>query len=306
MKAKQALNNAVLDNMLTTRFRTWRPVALLSAYEIVLVGVIALTMTLLSMGDAVDSQVAGQTMYATLAVFQLVMILLIMPALTGSAISAEREKKTMDLLLCTQMRPAGIVLGKLLSSCLFMGLCVVCSMPMVTMAYLYGGVSLLSILQILAIDLVTIVGVGAIGLFFSTMLQRTAASIIVSYLAVFFLGIGSTFGGVLDLSVQSVRQVSTSAASPGLYYPLIWLMNPFFALIDVLGQGMGVSSGIFGIFTSNALATHPHWSWTLLVVGVIAALLVWASAAALSPRGMWNRWKRSATPVATSKANGGA
>lgn len=301
----KALNNAVLDNMLTTRFRTWRPVALLSAYEIVLVGVIALTITLLTLnGGAVDSQVVGQAMYATLAAFQLAMILLIMPALTGSAISAEREKKTLDLLLCTQMRPAGIVLGKLLSSCLFMALCVVCSMPMVTVTFLYGGVSLVSILQILAIDLVTIVAVGAIGLFFSTVLQRTAASIIVSYLAVFFVGAGSTFGGVLDLSVQSMRQMNASV-TPTLHYPVLWLLNPAFSLTEVLSQGLGANGGVLGIFGGTNQAMPPMWGWTLLVVGVIAALLIWASAVALSPKGKWNRWKRSTAPVAASKANGG-
>lgn len=305
----KALNNAVLDNMLTTRFRTWRPVALLSAYEIVLVGVIALTMTLLTLNGAMDSQLAGQAMYATLASFQLAMILLIMPALTGSAISAEREKKTLDLLLCTQLSPAGIILGKLLSSCLFMGLCVVCSMPMVTMTFLYGGVSLVSILQILAIDLVTIVAVGAVGLFFSTVLQRTAASIIVSYLTVFFLGVGSTFGGVLDLSLQSMRQMSTSGVAPTLHYPLLWLMNPAFSLAEVLTKGIGGGSGIlsiFGGFGGYGQAIPTMWGWTLLVVGVLAVLLIWASIAALNPKGKWSRWKHSATPAVASKANGGA
>lgn len=286
------LENAVLDNMLTTRFRNWRPVLLITLYNLLLIGAIFIMTGFSSMVSGyIDANTTGTMMFYVLVIFQFGLIIMIMPAITAGLISGERERKTLDLLLCTQMTPMGIVFGKLLSGCMFMGLCVVCSLPMVTMAYLFGGVSALSILSILACYLVTIIAVGSLGVFFSSLFKRTTAAVVVSYLAMFIIGIASTLGGYADLTIQSYMHQGVQNFIP--HYSYFWIVNPFISLVEILGRGAGYSSSFLGTLVSLAGQGQwpTMWYWELLTLVVISVALILLSARILSPRKGWRAWK---------------
>ena len=64
---------------------------------------------------------------------------LIAPAFTAGAISLEREKQTLDMLVSTPMRPGGIVVGKLLSALAFVVLMIVAAIPISALVLMYGG-----------------------------------------------------------------------------------------------------------------------------------------------------------------------
>ena len=55
-------------------------------------------------------------LYYVMAFIEFVMVALIVPAISSGAISGEREKQTLDILLTTRMTPLKIVTGKLMSS----------------------------------------------------------------------------------------------------------------------------------------------------------------------------------------------
>ena len=283
------LKNAVLDNMLTTRFRTWRPVLLVTLYNVMLLGVIVFTMGFSRLVNNTDPNSSGETLYNTLVGFQFCLILLIMPALTSGAISGEKEKKTLDLLLCTQMKPLSIVLGKLFSNCLFMALCVFCSAPMITMAYLYGGISALGILKIFACYMVTIFAVGAIGLFFSTAFKRTTTAVVVSYLTVFMVGVATAVGGYIDLVIQASQNIN--GVQPQLVFPIIWLFNPAMALLEIMGSGSSSLMGTLMTLGGRGI-WPPMWGWQMLTISTIAVLFVALSARLLAPRKGWRAWKK--------------
>ena len=280
--------NAVLSNMLTTRFRNWRPVILITLYSLLLLGTIIVTMGFSSVVSG-DTNLSGTSMYNTLVIFQFFLIVFIMPAMTAGLISGERERKTLDLLLCTQMTPLSIVLGKLLSGCMFMALCVVCSIPMITLAYLYGGISILSILSIVACYLVTIVAIGSLGVFFSTIFKRTTAAVVVTYLAVFILGIVSTVGGYLQMALDAYMHNMQGNYVPA--YPVFWIINPAMALFEIIGAGNGMS--ILGTLMSLAgQGQWPvMWGWELLTLVLFSALLIFLSSRILAPRKGWRTWK---------------
>lgn len=294
------LDNAVLDNTLTTRFRNWRPVLLVTLYNLLIIGVIIFIMGYMSVLAGTDTNTSGVVLFDVLVFFQFAMIVLIMPALTSGLISGEKERKTLDLLLCTQMTPLGIILGKLLSGCLFMVLCVICSIPMITMAYLYGGVSVLSILSIVACYLATIIAVGSLGIFFSTILKRTTAAVVVSYLAVFIIGAVSTVGGYIDLSVQSIVHQTLPNFYPA--YPVLWIFNPVIALIEIVSNG-GISTVMGSLMGTPGQGIWPSmWGWECLALLVISAILIYLSALILSPRKGWQAWKKAHAPKAVIKA----
>jgi ABC-2 type transport system permease protein len=279
--------NAVLDNMLTTRFRSFRPVLLVTLYNLLLLGTIVIIKGVGSLLYGLDANSTGIALFSTIVIFQFSLIVFIMPALTAGLISGERERKTMDLLLCTQLSPFGIIIGKLLSGCMYMGLCVVSSIPMITMAYLYGGVSALSILSIVACYLVTIIAIGSLGIFCSVIFKRTTTAVLVAYLSVFILGVISTIGGYIDLAYQA--NVFGGVANYAFHYPMLWIYNPFMALIEIIGS----SSGLLGSLMSMAGQNQwpAMWGWVLLTLTVISVGLILLSTRILAPKKGWRLWK---------------
>ena len=81
-------------------------------------------------------------LYLFIAGIEFLLLMFIMPAITSSSISGERERQTLDLMLTTMMTPGQIVLGKLFSAFQTMALLIVSSLPIISMVFVYGGVSL--------------------------------------------------------------------------------------------------------------------------------------------------------------------
>ena len=65
----------------------------------------------------------------------------IVPAVTASSISGERERQTLDLMLTTRMSAGQIVGGKLLSALSTLLLLILSSFPAVAMVFVYGGIT---------------------------------------------------------------------------------------------------------------------------------------------------------------------
>ena len=76
--------------------------------------------TVLSMrasgSDVSEFAEAGKVLFYVLMVLHMILGVFITPAVAGTSISSEREKQTMDLLLCSQMMPRDVVIGKFFSS----------------------------------------------------------------------------------------------------------------------------------------------------------------------------------------------
>ena len=81
-------------------------------------------------------------LYVFVALIEFLMLFFIMPALTAGSISGERERKTLDLMLVTQMTPGEIVFGKLFSSMQSMVLLVISSFPVFFLVFVYGGIQI--------------------------------------------------------------------------------------------------------------------------------------------------------------------
>ena len=80
-------------------------------------------------------------MFAVLTILQMALVLFITPSLTAGAISSEREKQTLNILLTTTQSSTQIVVGKLLSSVAFLVLMLVAGLPLYSLVFLFGGVS---------------------------------------------------------------------------------------------------------------------------------------------------------------------
>ena len=78
-------------------------------------------------------------LYTFVSSIEFIMLLFIMPALTASSISGERERQTLELMLTTTMEPRDMVLGKLASSLVTMLVLAVSALPVQALVFVSGG-----------------------------------------------------------------------------------------------------------------------------------------------------------------------
>ncbi|MCS7254103.1 MAG: ABC transporter permease [Armatimonadetes bacterium] len=132
------------------RMRFKRSFWLQDVYILFLIFVVSLAYHLIIAAETISSptqlQERLQAFYYTLLYSLAGIVVLIAPALTASAISFERERRTLDLLLITPLRPMQILSGKLLASWAYLLLLLVLSMPMVTVCIIMGGASISDLL----------------------------------------------------------------------------------------------------------------------------------------------------------------
>jgi len=172
------------------------------------------------------SATAGRAIFQWLLFFMLLLVCFIVPGLTAGAISGERERQTLIALQLTLLRPRSIVVGKLLASLAFVTLLIVASLPLVTVPFLVGGVSLPEVLKGLFMVMATAVTLACLTLASSGLLRRTQSATVVAY--------GLTLAMVLGtLMVYGAQQIPRNGVGPR---PAPWILalNPFAATADVV------------------------------------------------------------------------
>ncbi len=120
--------------------------------------------------------------YSVMAGLEFLLLLLLMPALTASAITGERERRTLGVILTTGLTPAVLIRGKLLAALSQVLLLLAGSAPSLATVYIYGGVSLLQLLALLLFYLVTALYLAAIGIAASAFSRSTFGAATLSYI----------------------------------------------------------------------------------------------------------------------------
>lgn len=227
------------------------------------------------------NQYIGLQLYIMLAVVQFILILIIIPAQTSGAISSEREKQTLDLLLCTRISPAAIVLGKMMASMSTILLLIISSIPLFSLAFLFGGVAPSDLVVLFLFYLITAFAVGSIGIFCSALFKRTVTATVTAYICIFALGVLTVLLGIYMMN-SYYKQVP---APTHIYVPWVFYLNPALGLADILSRQSGDTSislnAILASFApggnSNAAANAGMWSFwiknSIAILSVAAVLL---------------------------------
>ncbi|HWQ29762.1 MAG TPA: ABC transporter permease subunit, partial [Negativicutes bacterium] len=271
--------NPVLMKELKVRMRGWRAAGIIALYLTVLslVAVFIIYSTFVDhYGSTIDPQISTGA-YTGLAVIQFVLIMFIVPALTAGAISGEREKQTLDLVLCTRLKPISIVTGKLFASTSQTLLLIISSLPLFSMVFLYGGISMREVLQLFAFYIITAITIGSIGIFFSTCLKRTTAATVLTYGMVAFLCIGTIFLGMFYLKIFYNWDYDR-------FLPIFYT-NPVGGFGSLLASQFGYDSGglgfIFGVnvgSTASGAKTMAPWLGNVIFDVIFSAVLLVLSA----------------------------
>ena len=186
-------------------------------------------------------------LYTFVSSIEFIMLLFIMPALTASSISGERERQTLELMLTTTMEPRDMVLGKLASSLVTMLVLAVSALPVQALVFVYGGVTLQDIGMLFLCHGVVAILTGSIGIFYSSVLRRSTVSTVCSYVTVVALTAGTMavnlFAYRMALraanSYASNLNASEMASSGILRY--LFLFNPAVSFYNVINGQAGRS-----------------------------------------------------------------
>ncbi len=130
---------------------------------------------------------------------QYALMALMVPSFAAGTITGEKERQTYEMLLASPMRPAAIVLGKLLAALCHLAVLVFCSLPIVMLCLPLGGVSPYEVLATYAGMAASVALFGMICVAASSYFSRTSAALVVSYLVILPL----TLFGILCYSVSS-------------------------------------------------------------------------------------------------------
>lgn len=227
---------------LRSRNRGWRPPALLTSYLLGLGIAVVGFLYVAEEATVVIVPTIGAQLFSALSVGAVVLIAFITPALTAGALSGERERRTLDLLLVTRASTLGLVAGKLLGSLLYVMFLLTASLPAFALVYLYGGVLPHYLALVFVVAAATALTHATLGLLLSALFRRTLVALVLSYLIVLALVLGAPIAAG---AVAIARQGGPGFGGPGppqyspgvARLPAYLYVSPLVALASTLPAG---------------------------------------------------------------------
>lgn len=177
---------AIVGLELTQRVRSVAWYVLLAIFAVILLIVTALsfaTFALMSEG--------GGLLFSFLICLVLLLVLLVSPTLSGSAVNADREAATLAPVQVTLATTSEIIVGKFLAAWIGGLAFLAVALPFLVIATLAGGLAPAAIVTSLAVLVAEIGIVSAIGVGFSALLARPLFSVACTYLVIAALTVGT-------------------------------------------------------------------------------------------------------------------
>ncbi|MGD9724071.1 MAG: ABC transporter permease subunit [Pirellulales bacterium] len=209
----------------------------------------------------------GSMLFQILAPLQLALGMFFSALLAAAGVAQEKDRRTLDLLLLTNLTNSELVLGKLLASLLNVLVLLAASLPLFMIAALLGGVSFEQIARVFAITLATVVVAGSSGSFIALWREKTFQTLALTALVlVFWLAAGEALArGVFGTSWHGAgAEVWAAGFSP--WQAIIVATRPLVAAQDAL-PWFGHAINLF-LLNSAALAV-------LVNLTAIALVRVW-------------------------------
>lgn len=282
--------NPILVKDLRSRMRGARAYVLLTVYLLILSGVTLLLYAALagSIGNDLNAgRQIGRTLFLTIAAVALVEVCLITPALTSGSIAGEKERQTYDLLIASLLTPWQIIWGKLASALAFAFLLIVAVVPVMSLAFLFGGVSLAEVIIALIGLAITAILYATIGVFWSALTRSSLGATSFALGSVILILLGVPFLIVIATLILG-RDVSSDLLESTLFIYISRLFvatHPFIALgvtATQISSGESVFVEIVETGVSSVVVPSPWLLYTLLSL-IFTAILLYFSVRLLQP-----------------------
>ncbi len=201
----------------------------------------------------------GSLVFQILSVIQLTLILFFSLLLAGGGVAQEKDRQTLILLFMTEMHDRELVLGKLFASLLNVGVALAASVPVFSMLYLLGGVTLAQIGWCLALCSVTSLAAGCWGVLVAFWREKTFQTIAISVVgALLYLG-------GIEIGIQLSKHFPAMAVAG----PWLELFNPYRSLFRVLDP--------LAYQTDVGVVHVTAWQGVIALFGLSVVLIVFTT-----------------------------
>ena len=275
--------NPVLRKELMVKMRGWKAAAMITVYLGIL-AVVAIFVLEISIKQSMTNTLNPdnfKAVYTALAIIQFFLIVFIAPALTSGTISGERERQTLDILLSTKLPTRSIILGKLFASISQIILLVVSTLPIFSIIFLFGGISILNLLQLFMFYIIVAITMGSIGIFFSTYLKKTTVSNVVTYGAVLLMIFGTAFMSIFYVSLYVKSQNYSNTTTAIMYF------NPLAGFSSLIADQFGVGSGggmiVPGLSVGGKGTSGHLWEINAIIDLMISTVLIALASYKINP-----------------------
>lgn len=291
--------NAVFIKELRSRMRGGRAFLTLTLYLLLLscVSLGIYSVSTRGMNEGSGSMYAGITLFIFISFLQLATVSFLTPSFTVGAITKEKEQQTYELLVTTKMSSVSVITGKLVSAIAYILLLILASLPITSIVFLFGGVSVLDFVFVYLITLVTTIFFGSIGLFFSTLTSKTQFSTVLSYTVGLFFIVGTVIMAIFT-AIMLLDGPNPNKELAAVLLRSILVLNPFYALGSVFA---GTAPGPFsiplligGLDASQANPLMPDWLYTVVIYLFLTLILLFLASEFIKPV---NRWQIRTMPL---------
>jgi len=223
---------------------------------------------------AENGPILGKATFIGTVMLLLAIFSFIAPAFGAGAIAGEKERQTYDTLLVTTLAGRQIIFGKLGAILVQLILFMFVSLPILSMAFWFGGIALIEV-GLAALGLVvTLFAFTTIGLYISSRVRTTTIAVSIAYaiLIPVVYGIPIFIFFVTEGPFDILFESDSDLLQLILDYILIFLMaiNPFFAAV-LTGEAAANGHGYFFYSDSRVgpvYNSHQYWmisTWLIYV-----------------------------------------
>ncbi len=225
----------------------------------------------------------GRQLFLAVTWLELSGILVIAPALTFNAISGERERQTLDLLLATPQSPRAILRGKFMAAMAYVLLLVVSALPVLSMVFFFGGVSWQQVLRSQLAVMVAGSTLASLGLLASVVARQTVRAAILAYMGAGLLTLVPVlvivFGALVDsegrLLLAGSLWSALFAVSPLMMMSVIGRAGAFYPSLLAQLWLAGALQGLAGWRLSGRPRGPGRLRLPLLWLALALAWLIW-------------------------------
>ena len=176
-----AIENPVLRRELLTALRSHKSFVLQFIYLAILGAIVYLAWP---EGMIATKSELARKLFRIFGQSQLVLLSIMSPAFSASAMTIEKERRCMDLLLTSPIRPSTILMGKYMSSVVYLFLLILTTAPVIMVVLWLGGISPGEIAGLYVLLISVAATFGMIGLTCSVFFHRSQTSLAITYMIV--------------------------------------------------------------------------------------------------------------------------
>lgn len=313
--------NPIISKDLKIKMRGWKAPVLLTVYMVFLGLVVFLNFFGSRIFSPYDyyqfNPAVALNSYNSLATLQLLLLMFITPALTGGIISGERERQTLDLLLCTNLPTSSIITGKIVVATAHVLLLITASLPVMGTVFLYGGIRITDLLLLFAFYLATALMLGSMGAFYSSIFKKSSVSMILSYITLMVFLVGTSIAYTMWSSFSSRYTGKPPDIAQAMYFMFANPSYGFSSLVEGGNQGIGIpfvgnifSFGMYGPYggmpygSGSGMVTTAIKPWMVNMAFdiIISAIFITLASIRIKPiKRLWRR-RRSGIKISSLHA----